>query len=180
MSLASRHNNHAWALSASTRDRDSYVCARCDTVVETASGSKPSHSRARIVNGQPFSSKLALPPCTGRREAKRNSKGTDRANLCASREWRDLLTACSDVLGRQRVREHLGLTSPSLTEEQEIALVRLHAAVRVYLLDAHDELEIVTKWARARRRDDLVALAQGVGGEQTDGARRVPVAGGAM
>lgn len=165
MSLASRHNNHAWSLSASTRGRDTYVCARCDTVVETASGSKPNHSRARVVNGQPFSSKFALPACTGRREAKRNSKGTDRANLCASREWRDLLTACSDVLGRQWVREHLGLTSPSLTEEQEIALVRLHAAVRVYLLEARDVLELVERQAASKRRALMREIAEARGEE---------------
>ena len=181
----SRHANHAWILTAAGA-RDVHTCAGCQMTVEVPRGKKPIASCSRLVNGVPHPARFAIPACTAPRQKRARVHGNlqgDRVYLTANKEWRDMLGLCSETCGKQRVRDYLGIKGPDLTEEQELALVALHAAVRVHLLEAHDELELVTKWARDRRKDDLAGLAQGVVGEQTDardGARRVPMAGGAM
>jgi len=181
----SRHANHAWILTSSA-ERDLHTCAGCQMTVEVPRGKKPSAACARRVNGEPYPARFAVPACSSPRQKRPEVHGKlqgDRVYLTANKEWRDMLGLCFEVCGKQRVKDYLRLRGVELTEEQELAIVSLHAAVRVYVLDAQPELELVSKWARARRRDDLAGLAEGHGGEQHagyEGARRVPAAGGAM
>ena len=173
---------HKWRMVDQGDLRDTFVCDGCGMRVEVKSGYRPARDISKMVNGKPVPIGTRLPSCTVARGVKLGRLKEDAAHL-SNAEWRDVWATVCDHCGERWARDQLGLEGARLTQDQEVELLRIHAAVRVRLLDADDALDAVEARERQIRRERLTCLAQGVGGEQTDardGARRVPMAGGAM
>ena len=180
---ASTTSPHRWQLVDQGDLRDTFICAGCDMRVEVKAGYRPCRDISKMVNGKPVPLGTRLPSCTTVRGAKLpNGRETDAGHL-TSPEWRDVWATVCDHCGDRWTRQQLGLSGARLSEDQEIELLRLHAAVRVRLLDADDALIAVERRETEMRRERLTQLAEGHGGElhaAYEGARRVPAAGGAM
>ena len=174
------HINHSWS-TAGGDGHDAHTCRRCGLVVLTTIGTHVTKAYNRIVSGRPYPNNAALPACSSLRGATGATSRVERENTTAAREVRDMIKLCGDVCGKQRVKDYLGLEGAGINDAQEVALVTLHAAVRVYILDAHDELEMVERWAAETRRDELGARSESRDGEQgeSSGNRRVQAVGGA-
>lgn len=158
-----------------------HTCKRCGLVVTTSAGETPTKGWRRTVNGRAWTPAAALPACSSLKGTPVSGVGLQRLDIAATREFRDMLRTVSDVCGKQRVKDYLKLTGAGIDDAQEVALVTLHAAVRVHLLDAHEELAMVEQWAAEKRREEIGARSESRGGDQgeSSGNRRVQAVGGA-
>lgn len=177
--MSRHHLNHSWE-TARVDCGDVHTCRRCGLAVSTAIGQTATKAWARTVLGMPYPNNAALPSCSALKGTSRAAR-VEHEKTTATREWRDMIKLCGDVCGKQRVKDYLKLNGAGIDDAQEVALVTLHAAVRVHLLDAHEELELVEQWAAEKRREELGARSESRGGDQgeSSGNRRVQAVGGA-
>lgn len=80
--------------------------------------------------------------------------GVNRRKLIVEPAHRHTLAECQLHLGRAWLAKELGVSAGPLDEGQELELQRIHAALRVELLDAQDHLEVVRVRLRELARDE--------------------------